>query len=216
MTTDRGRLKQRTMGFIAVACLVGALHAAETSPKAGAVAAAPAPVRASEAAPVAAIGAIGSIPAFTATALDGSRLDFSKPRGRWQVVNFWATWCVPCIKEIPELARFDRERDDVDVVGLAFEDTDVAEIRAFLVKHPADYPIAHVDPYAPLAGFAVPRGLPTTYVIAPDGRIAERMVGPVDGKLLAASIARHSVDKAVTAGVVDDKDPDGAKSPSPP
>jgi len=106
-------------------------------------------------------------------------------------VNFWATWCAPCIKEIPELARFDKARADVDVVGLAFEDSTVDEIRAFLERHPAAYPIAHVDPYLPLAGFAVPRGLPTTYLIGPDGRIAERMIGPVDGKLLARAIDRH-------------------------
>ncbi len=144
-------------------------------------------------------GAIGSIPVFVATALDGSRIDLAARRGRWQVVNFWATWCAPCIKEIPELSRFDGSRKDVDVIGLAFEDSEVADIRAFLKKHPAGYPIVHLDPYAPLAGFAVPRGLPTTYLIAPDGRIAERIIGPVDGKLLARAITRHSGKPAAPA-----------------
>lgn len=136
-------------------------------------------------------GAVGSVPVFAASALDGSRIDFAQRRGRWQVVNFWATWCAPCIKEIPELTRFDKARADVDVIGLAFEDGTVEDIRKFLKQHPAGYPIVHVDPYAPLAGFAVPRGLPTTYLIAPDGRIAERMIGPVDGKLLARAIVRY-------------------------
>ncbi len=144
-------------------------------------------------------GAVGSVPGFAANALDGTRIDLAERRGRWQVINFWATWCAPCIKEIPELGRFDKARADVEVVGLAFEDSSVEEIRAFLVKHPADYPIVHVDPYAPMSGFAVPRGLPTTYLIAPDGRIAERIIGPVDGKLLTRAIGRHIVEQDVPA-----------------
>lgn len=127
-------------------------------------------------------------PSLKLTTLDGTEFDLDAERGHWVVVNFWATWCSPCLKEIPDLSAFDAARDDVRVVGLAFEEIEADELRAFLKEHPAGYPIALVDVYAPPAGFDVPRGLPTTYLIGPDGRVAKRVLGPVTAAELAAAI----------------------------
>lgn len=132
---------------------------------------------------------LGAQPALTVTTLDGGRFDLADQRGQWVVVNFWATWCPPCIKEIPDLSEFDARRDDARVIGLAFEEIEAADLTAFLKKHPAGYPIAHVDPYQPLADFAAPRGLPMTYLIDPEGRVAKKFLGPVTGKDLDAAIA---------------------------
>ena len=68
-------------------------------------------------------------------------------------------------------------------------------MREFLKQHPAGYPIALLDVYNPPADFATPRGLPMTYLIAPDGSVAERFLGPVTSQDLAAAI-----DKAAAAG----------------
>ena len=95
------------------------------------------------------------------------------------VVNFWATWCAPCLKEMPELSALDAMNEHIEVIGLAYEDIDVAAMREFLDSHPVVYPIAIVDVYDPPADFATPRGLPMTYLIAPDGKVAERFLGPV-------------------------------------
>jgi thiol-disulfide isomerase/thioredoxin len=128
-------------------------------------------------------------PALVVETLTGATYDLASRRGTFVVVNFWATWCGPCIKEMPELDALDRERDDVEVVGLAFEESTKADLEAFLAKRPVHYPIALVDVYSPPKDFEVPRGLPTTYLIGPDGRIAKRFLGPVTGVELTREIA---------------------------
>ncbi|MEO7916183.1 MAG: TlpA disulfide reductase family protein [Dokdonella sp.] len=117
--------------------------------------------------------------------LDGKSFDLAAQKGKWVIVNYWATWCGPCIKEMPALSAFVSAHDDVTAIGLAFEDTDKAEIRAFMKKNPVRYPIGQVDIDNPPTAFDVPRGLPMTYVIAPDGSIAKQFVGPIEEKDLA-------------------------------
>lgn len=118
-------------------------------------------------------------PALKLKAVDGSDYDLAAHKGHWVVVNYWATWCGPCLKEMPDLDALDQRRDDIDVVGLAYDDISVADMRAFLQKHPVHYPILIVDTLHPPADFAVPRGLPTTYLVAPDGKALAPFVGPV-------------------------------------
>jgi len=130
------------------------------------------------------------VPVLDLPTVDGGRFDLKKERGKWVVVNFWATWCAPCRKEMPELSELHEAGDNVRVVGLAFEETELKEIQAFLKQHPVSYPIALVDVYDPPKDFESPRGLPTTYLIAPDGHIAERFLGPVTRAQLEQAIAK--------------------------
>ena len=128
-------------------------------------------------------------PTLKMKAVDGSDYDLAAHRGKWVVVNFWATWCAPCRKEMPELSALDAMRQHVEVIGLAYEDIDPAELRAFLEKHPVVYPIAIVDVYNPPADFTTPRGLPMTYLIAPDGKVARQFLGPVSASEIEGAIA---------------------------
>jgi len=129
------------------------------------------------------------IPTLQVDTVDGTRYDLAARRGQWVVVNFWATWCAPCLKEMPELSALDALREHVEVIGLAYEEIDPAAMRAFLEKHPVVYPVAIVDVYAPPADFATPRGLPMTYLIDPDGKVAKQFLGPVTAADIEAAIA---------------------------
>lgn len=131
-------------------------------------------------------------PSLKVTLLDGSAYDLAMHRGKWVVVNFWATWCAPCIKEMPELSALDTKREDVEVIGLAYEEIEPADMKAFLAKRPVSYPIAIIDTYEPPADFDTPRGLPMTVLIAPDGRVAKKVLGPVTGESLEEAIAAAS------------------------
>ncbi|GAA3917147.1 TlpA family protein disulfide reductase [Luteimonas lutimaris] len=133
--------------------------------------------------------AVVEMPALSVVTVDGKAYDLADHRGNWVVVNFWATWCAPCLKEMPELSALDAMREHIEVVGLAYEDIEPKELRAFLEKHPVVYPVAIIDVYDPPADFATPRGLPMTYLIAPDGRVAKRFLGPVTAHDIEAAIA---------------------------
>jgi thiol-disulfide isomerase/thioredoxin len=128
-------------------------------------------------------------PALRVSTLDGATFDLAEQRGNWVIVNFWATWCSPCIKEMPDISEYVKAHANVRAIGLAYEDTERAELEAFARAHPVSYPLAQVDVFDPPPGFAAPRGLPTTWLIAPDGRVAQKFTGPISASDLDKAIA---------------------------
>lgn len=191
------------LALLLAACQPAEPEAVAPAPVAGAAPAAATPAAGSDPAPATATPAAGpdaapapnaapaeapTHPTLVVETLDDGTFDLQSKRGGWVVVNFWATWCKPCLKEIPDFTAFDAARDDVSVIGLAYEEIEPDAMREFLKQHPAGYPIALLDVYNPPADFATPRGLPMTYLIAPDGTVAERFLGPVTSQDLAAAI----------------------------
>ena len=139
--------------------------------------------------PTAALAEPAATPTLRVDTLDGPLFDLAEQRGKWVIVNYWATWCGPCIKEMPELSALAAMRQHIAVIGLAYEDTSEDELRAFLTKRPVAYPIARIDVYEPPKDFGAPRGLPTTWLIGPDGRMLRKYTGPVTARMLEDDIA---------------------------
>lgn len=116
---------------------------------------------------------------FTLQQLHGKTVSLSDFRQKWVVLNYWATWCAPCRKEIPDLSSLHKSRDDVVVLGLAFEDTDMETFDEFLAEYHPSYPILLVDVYAPPEPFGAPKALPTTIILDFEGYPVKTFMGPV-------------------------------------
>lgn len=117
---------------------------------------------------------------FELPGLDGKTYRLSDYRGKWVLVNYWATWCPPCREELPELEIFHNNHKDNDavVIGVAMEDISEERLSKFVDKQFLSFPILMSKPVARSELGAIP-GLPTSFLITPTGEVAARQVGPV-------------------------------------
>lgn len=125
------------------------------------------------------------------TAMDGKQHSLSEYRGKWVIVNYWATSCPPCISEIPELQQFHNHHKDSDavVIGVNYEDIRPDWLRDFMSSIRMTYPVWQASPES-LTPFGDITMLPTTFVISPEGKLVARQVGPLTEAALNAYLAR--------------------------
>ena len=114
---------------------------------------------------------------FSLTDLDGKPLSLSDYRGKVVLLDFWATWCVPCRAEIPHFVEFQNKyrEQGLQVVGISMDDG-ANPVRQFYQQFKMNYPVAlGTDKVAEAYGGVL--GLPVTFLIGRDGRIAAKYVG---------------------------------------
>jgi cytochrome c biogenesis protein CcmG/thiol:disulfide interchange protein DsbE len=120
------------------------------------------------------------VPEVTGTTLDGQSYDIDTYRGRWVVVNFFSTTCVPCQQEHPELlsfARIHQQKGDAEVVSIVFQD-DPDKVKAFFATNGGDWPVIdHSDTDFALE-FSI-TGVPESFLVDPSGIVRKRLIGGV-------------------------------------
>jgi thiol-disulfide isomerase/thioredoxin len=115
---------------------------------------------------------------WTFKTLDGKSVAFSDFRGKVVFLNFWATWCVPCVEEMPGIQRLVKAMKDEDVAFLLITDEKEKKVRHFLEKHQLDLPIYVRGKKCPKT-FKTKR-LPFTYILDRQGNIAMRRTGSTE------------------------------------
>lgn len=117
---------------------------------------------------------------FTLTTLDGKGLHLSDYSGKVVLLDFWATWCVPCQTEVPRFVSFQNrfEKHGFQVIGISMDDTP-DPVRKFYAKYKMNYPVALGNEKV-ANDYGGVLGLPLTYLVARDGTIVGQYDGSAD------------------------------------
>ena len=154
-----GAAKSASFAFVRIAatasilCFAAALSAARAAPEIGKAA-----------------------PALVVTGLDGQAFDLAKLKGNVVLVNYWATWCAPCRKDMPKLDAFYRRyhQQNLEMIGISIDrDSDLKKVRRMMAT--LAYPVA-LQKDISVNGFGAPDGVPITWIVDSDGKVRDRMI----------------------------------------
>lgn len=127
---------------------------------------------------------------FVMKDLQGKTHRLSDYKGKWVLVNFWATWCPPCLHEIPELISLQKSRQDIQVFGLAMDSGTAKVVAAFSKKQGITYPVVMSDRDLQ-AKIGDIEGLPTSFLYNPQGKQVSYKVGEITRESIETYIKNY-------------------------
>lgn len=111
--------------------------------------------------------------------LSGNKVSLSSLKGNWVFINYWASWCHPCVEEIPELNQFYHrfKNDNVKVFGVNYDGLSISKQKHLIKELGIDYPSLEGDPAKTLSLGDI-RGVPVTFILNPQGKLHKTLYGP--------------------------------------
>lgn len=124
---------------------------------------------------------------FDFTTVDGQKHNWSNAEGKWTVVNYFAQWCAPCLREIPELNHFHQlNNNDIAIFAVSFDSLNNEQLLELKRKYDIQFPVAAVLNTLPWA--QPPTSLPTTYILDADGLLRKQLKGEQSAEKLLQTI----------------------------
>ena len=130
---------------------------------------------------------------FKVTDTTGKTHTLSGYKGKWVLVNYWATWCPPCLEEIPDLiALHENKKNNLVVIGIALDYKTPKQVTDFAEGMLVTYPIVLGTPKI-VNQIGPIQGLPTTYLFNPEGKVVAQQVGAITREAVESYIGSKSV-----------------------
>ena len=128
-------------------------------------------------------------PDWELTGLDGKTVKFSDFRGKIVILDFWATWCMPCRLEIPHFVELQKQYGDrgLAIIGVSLDEQGPEVVKKFVKQFQMTYPVV-IGNEKIVAAYGDVEGIPTTFVIGRDGRIVREYIGYTEKEVLEREI----------------------------
>ncbi|MDH5432842.1 MAG: TlpA family protein disulfide reductase [Gammaproteobacteria bacterium] len=124
--------------------------------------------------------------------ITGEKKSLNDYKGQWVLINFWAEWCAPCLKEIPELNQLNRMsgQKNMVVIGVSYDKVSNQKLREQVEKYGIEYHMMATEPM-PILPFSLPSKLPANYLLDPEGNLVDKLLGTQTVETIELLLENH-------------------------